>query len=88
MSDNFSSENHLSPLRRMIVPKFTDEQMSLWDDIRVRVYEWCRVNIPDEFNYGSRRSYFRKALNNGVINEDEFNLSREIFGDLWDYTGD
>jgi hypothetical protein len=68
--------------------KFTDEQMELWDDVRVRVYEWSRVNNLDDFNYGSRQSYFTKAFNNGVITRDELNLSREIFGDLWDYRGD
>lgn len=68
--------------------KFTDEQMNSWDEIRVRVYEWYRVINNHDFNYDSRRTYFTRAFTNNVINEDELNLSREIFGDLWEYTGD
>lgn len=68
--------------------RLTTEQNILWNDVRIRVYNWSEMNNKDEFNYGTRKSYFTYAFRNNVINQDELDLACQAFADLWDYTGD
>lgn len=53
-----------------------------------KVNRWARENVPNEYNYNSRRVYFGSALKAGVITSDEYNEAEKFYGNLWTYVGD
>jgi hypothetical protein len=57
-------------------------------EIYNRAYEWARVKVPSQVNYNSRATYCGSAFGAGIITEEELDILREYFGDLWCYTGD
>jgi len=50
--------------------------------------EWAKVNVPTIYNYNSRASYCRSAVNAGIITMADWDNLSEYFGDLWWYVGD
>ena len=59
-----------------------------WEHTKNIVNEWARVNVPSQYNYSSRATYWGSAMRAGIISRDMYNFARDRFGDLWDYTGD
>jgi hypothetical protein len=53
-----------------------------------RVYGWAVVHRHDDVHYGSRASWWRAALDEGVCTMDEYEEARRVYGTLWDYRGD
>ena len=43
---------------------------------------------PEIEAYESRASLWNQALHDGVINQEEFELARDYYGNLWTYVGD
>lgn len=41
---------------------------------------------PIDYSYGSRSSVFGKALSDGLISREDYNVAREYYGSLWNYT--
>lgn len=52
------------------------------------ITQWAMVNRSDDYNYGTRSSYFQAALSEGLITQEEYEAARSHFGNLWDYRGD
>ena len=67
----------------MSVVKDTD-----WALMRHDVDNWARQNASDDFHYGSPQSYWRAALNAGIINQEQYEYARNHYGTLWNYRGD
>jgi hypothetical protein len=53
-----------------------------------KVNEWARVNVPTEWSYNSRMTYWRSARNAGLITSEQFEQARIYYGSLWQYVGD
>lgn len=68
--------------------QLTAAEQEQWEHTKNTVDEWARANVPTQYNYSSRATYWRSALSAGVINRDMYDFARERFGNLWDYTGD
>lgn len=52
------------------------------------VNSWAKTNVPNEYNYNSRMTYWGSARTAGIITNDEYELAKWYFGPLWDYVGD
>ena len=56
--------------------------------------EWNELYNKFERKYNpypvqmSRAEAFRKAVDDGLITEEEYAEAREVYGNLWYYTGD
>ena len=56
--------------------------------------EWMELYKKFEDKYNpypvqmSRAEAFRKAKNDGLITDEEYNEARKFYGNLWFYTGD
>lgn len=59
-----------------------------WEHTKKIVNDWARVNVPSQYNYSSRATYWGSALRAGIISRDMYDYARNCFGNLWDYTGD
>lgn len=68
--------------------QLTAAEQEHWELTKNMVDIWARENVPNQYNYSSRATYWRSALSAGIINRDIYELARERFGNLWDYTGD
>lgn len=58
------------------------------EQVIATVNEWAREHDTDSYNYSSRMTFFRNAMNAGVISKDQYNESEKYYGRLWDYVGD
>ena len=56
--------------------------------LMVKVILWAETNVPNEYSYNSRASYWGSALRAQIITQDEYNLGRSHYRNLWDYVGD
>jgi len=56
--------------------------------IVTRVETWARTNVPNEYMYNSRMTYFNSAFCAGIITKDELEDAKIYYGNLWDYVGD
>lgn len=68
--------------------QLTAAEQEHWEHTKNIVNDWARTNVPSQYNYNSRATYWGSALRAGIINQDMYDFARERFGDLWDYTGD
>lgn len=59
-----------------------------WQALDDKVYQWAKVNVPTQVNYNSRMTYWGSALSAGIITQDEYQLGKTQYGNLWDYVGD
>lgn len=59
-----------------------------WEHTKKLVDNWARTNVPNEYNYNSRATYWGSAMRAGIISQDMYDYAQNHFGDLWDYTGD
>jgi len=66
----------------------TAAEQAHWEHTKRIVDDWARANVPSQYNYSSRATYWGSALRAGVINKDMYDFARDCFGNLWDYTGD
>jgi hypothetical protein len=57
-------------------------------EIIMRVENWARVHVPEEFAYNSRMTYYNSAFSNKIITKNELEDARIFYGRLWDYVGD
>lgn len=46
------------------------------------------TKYPNEANYSSKSTLYRRAFDDGVITKDEIEAARIYYGRLWRYTGD
>jgi hypothetical protein len=56
--------------------------------LMVKVILWAETNVPNEYSYNSRAAYWGSALRAQIITQDEYNLGRSHYRNLWDYVGD
>jgi hypothetical protein len=56
--------------------------------IVTRVETWARTNVPNEYMYNSRMTYFNSAFRAGIITKDELEDAKIYYANLWDYVGD
>ena len=56
--------------------------------LMIKVTLWAEANVPNEYSYNSRAVYWGSALRAQIITQDEYNLGRSHYRNLWDYTGD
>lgn len=68
--------------------QLTAAEQEHWNYIKQTVEYWARVNVPEQYNYNSRATYWRSALSAQVIDQSMYDYARDRFGNLWDYTGD
>lgn len=47
-----------------------------------------KTKYPDEANYSSKSTLYRRAFDDGVITKDEIEAARIYYGRLWRYAGD
>ena len=71
----------------------TQEQREFFQTIDVTmiinlVDNWSKENVPNEYYYNSRAAYWGSALRSQIITQDEYNLGRSHYRNLWDYVGD
>lgn len=59
-----------------------------WDHTRITVDEWAKTNVPDQYNYNSRATYWGSALLAGIITQEEYDYARTRYANLWYYVGD
>ncbi len=59
-----------------------------WKHTSNTVDEWAKNNVPNEYSYSSRATYWGSALRAGIINKDMYDYARTRYGNLWDYVGD
>jgi len=53
-----------------------------------KVAAWALIHASEDYHYGSRQSYFSKALVSNFITASDYKEAREWYGRLWDYRGD
>lgn len=63
-------------------------QHTNWQDTVQLVNQWARENVPEQYNYNSRATYWRSAVIAGIISEEVYQTARTHYGRLWDYVGD
>lgn len=68
--------------------QLTQAEKEHWEHTKNLVNEWARANVPEQYNYSSRATYWGSAMRADIITRDMYNFARNHFGDLWDYTGD
>ena len=60
--------------------------------IKSRIYEDATDEqtqvLKNDDNYGAPYSFWRTALDYGLINQAELEQARQRYGDLWFYRGD
>ena len=66
----------------------SNERTSAVGRLDDRVRAWARENAPDEYNYSSPATWYRRAVAAGVIDQRELNAMMSYYGDTWDYAGD
>lgn len=59
-----------------------------WQHLEDAVIQWAKVNVPEQYNYSSKASYWRSAVTAGIITEDDLKLAYHMYGHMIDYTGD
>ena len=59
-----------------------------FSDTIQRVNHWATQNALDDYQYGSRQSYWALALNQKVITRQEYDYAATYYGTLWTYRGD
>ena len=59
-----------------------------WKTIVDIVNQWARENVPEQYNYNSRATYWGSALTAGLITEEVYDYASDKYGRLWDYVGD
>ena len=59
-----------------------------WKTIVDIVNQWARQNVPEQYNYNSRMTYWGSALTAGIITEEVYDYASTQYGRLWDYVGD
>lgn len=67
---------------------FHQDEAARFRDVCWKVNQWARENVPNEWMYNSRMTYYGSAMREGIITQDEYNLCRRMFGDIWNYVGD
>lgn len=68
--------------------QLTYSQKHDWLALVARVNMWTVQNRPDEYMYNSKQTYWGSALQAGIITQDEYNLGRNMYAQLWNYVGD
>ena len=68
--------------------QLTAAEQEHWENTKNIVNKWARANVPSQYNYSSRATYWGSALSAGIISRDMYDFARDRFGDLWDYTRD
>jgi len=53
-----------------------------------KVAAWALIHASEDYHYGTRQSYFNKALSCALISQKQYDEAREWYGRLWDYRGD
>jgi len=66
----------------------TDIQKEYVQHLQDTVNSWAKTNVPNEYNYNSRMTYWGSAFTAGIITRDDYDLARVYFGPIWDYVGD
>lgn len=59
-----------------------------WTALVDKVNAWCRSNVPEQYSYNSRATYWGSALRAGIITQEEYDYARTRYANLWDYVGD
>lgn len=59
-----------------------------FDVLDIRVRDWTRANYPDTYYYSAAASWYRHAVDAGIITKQQETDARLIYGDSFDYTGD
>jgi len=59
-----------------------------WSTTVDTVYQWAKVNVPEQTMYNSRMTYWGSALTAGIISRDDYDYARQYYGNLWSYVGD
>ena len=57
------------------------------DALNVKGEEYHRGLMIDK-HYGAPYSYWRSALDSGLATQEEFDMARASYGNLWHYRGD
>lgn len=52
------------------------------------VENWAKENVPNEYSYNSRATYWRSAMIAGIITQEQYDCAGDFYGNLWFYTGD
>lgn len=73
----------------MITKKqLTTAEKDNFKSLMVKVVLWAETNVPDQYLYNSRASFWGSALGAKIITQDEYELARTYYHNLWDYVGD
>lgn len=70
------------------IHSFHRDEAARFRDITWTVNQWARENVPHEWMYNSRMTYFGSALRAGIITKEDYDLCKAKFGDIWNYVGD
>ena len=56
--------------------------------LMIKVILWAETNVPNEYLYNSRATYWGSALRAKIITQDEYQLGQDHYLHLWHYVGD
>jgi len=56
--------------------------------LMIKVILWAEINVPNEYLYNSRATYWGSALRAKIITQDEYQLGQDHYLHLWHYVGD
>lgn len=58
------------------------------NDALIRDTSWSLMDLFPELVYNSHQTRHNKALQQGVISQQEYDAAKAYYGKGWDYTGD
>ena len=64
------------------------QEQNQFKALMVKVILWAETNVPNEYCYNSRATYWGSALRAKIITQDEYQLGQSHYRNLWDYVGD
>ena len=64
------------------------QEQNQFKALMVKVILWAEINVPNEYSYNSRATYWGSALRAKIITQDEYQLGQDHYRNLWDYVGD